>query len=659
MKKILLKRLELKNFMGIKEFEIDFEKETNIGGENESGKTTLVDAFNYLLFGKDSLGRDLNRANHNIKTIDKNNNVIHGLEHSVKGIFDVDGKQVSLMKIYKEDWVTRNGSTDKELKGHTTERFINDIPKKAGEYDKFINELIDEDTFKLITNPLAFSELHWKDMRNVLFEMTGNKITKEDVIKQDQSLVLIAKELEEKTEEELEAQIKYQLKELSKEYEYIPVKIDTLNSTLKEVDLLSINKEITKLENELNVINDKIKDKSKVSDEKLSLQEKLFNLKSKLEQRKQEIRQEINSKDQNKLKEVNKLENDMNVLTMKESSLINELGQLERELPKAENNLEDIKKKYNDLSASEFQANENELICPTCKRELEDSENKLKEMQENFNKNKVENMKSLLQEHEELNKRITDIKNTMQVTEEQIEYINSEYKKLQSEHKEILDSIKTYSDEELIEIYQEDKECLEIAGEIGVVQLKVNEIEEIDVTDLENERDEINNKIKLLAKETQIVEHNKEIKSDIKALMDKEKSLANEINSLKGKEKDLKEYIRVKSELIEKKINDNFEMVSFKLFNKQINGGIEETCEPLVKGIPFSKVNTAGKVQAGLDIINSLNDFYEVKAPIFIDNRESITNLIETDNQIINLYVVPNMKLSVLSSEEMGKLYNK
>ena len=112
------------------------------------------------------------------------------------------------------------------------------------------------------------------------------------------------------------------------------------------------------------------------------------------------------------------------------------------------------------------------------------------------------------------------------------------------------------------------------------------------------------------------------------------------------------EFIRTKVELLESSINKKFNgAVAFKLFNNQVNGGLSECCEAMVDGVPFSNVNTAGRINAGLSIIKTLSKHYGVQAPIFIDNRESINNIVDFEGQIINLKVSKNKKLKIESEE--------
>ena len=119
------------------------------------------------------------------------------------------------------------------------------------------------------------------------------------------------------------------------------------------------------------------------------------------------------------------------------------------------------------------------------------------------------------------------------------------------------------------------------------------------------------------------------------------------IADLEGQEFLCESFIRTKVDMLEGKINAKFKNVNFKLFETQVNGGLNEICEVLVNGVPFNEANLGGKINGGLDIINTLCDHYNVYAPIFIDNRESITKIIDVKSQVINLVVVKDLKLTI------------
>ncbi|MEG0907020.1 MAG: hypothetical protein RSF87_12450, partial [Cellulosilyticaceae bacterium] len=106
----------------------------------------------------------------------------------------------------------------------------------------------------------------------------------------------------------------------------------------------------------------------------------------------------------------------------------------------------------------------------------------------------------------------------------------------------------------------------------------------------------------------------------------------------------VEEFTRSKVDMLEENINSKFTTVKFKLFDEQINGGLVECCESLIDGVPFSNANNAAKVAAGIDIINVLSNHYGFYAPIWLDNRESVTDIPSTQSQVINLIVSENDK---------------
>ena len=100
--------------------------------------------------------------------------------------------------------------------------------------------------------------------------------------------------------------------------------------------------------------------------------------------------------------------------------------------------------------------------------------------------------------------------------------------------------------------------------------------------------------------------------------------------------------------MVSDKINQVFSLAKFKLFERQINGGIAEACEVTIDGVPYGDLNSAAKINAGLDVINSLSEKLDLKVPVFIDNAESVNKLIETDTQLVRLAVSKDKELKIV-----------
>lgn len=126
----------------------------------------------------------------------------------------------------------------------------------------------------------------------------------------------------------------------------------------------------------------------------------------------------------------------------------------------------------------------------------------------------------------------------------------------------------------------------------------------------------------------------------------------NELAELEGIEFTMQEFSKARTEAVESKINSLFTLVKFKMFDTQINGAEVEACEATVDGVPFSDLNDAGRINAGLDIINAICKFEGVYAPLFIDNAESNNHIKPVNSQLITLRVTRDPQFVITSSDD-------
>src|SRR5690625_2231881 len=234
MKQIKLMNLKLTNFKGIKEFDLVADgTDLKVFGGNATGKTTLFDAFVWLLFDKDSNNNSTN--NFDIKTL-IDGKPISKIEHVVEALLDVDGKKLSLKKVYKEKWTKKRGSSTEDFTGHTTDYFVNEVPSKKKEYEEAIKELVDENVFKLLTNPSYFNqEFHWKEKRDLLIEIAGD-ITDEEVISTNKDLAKLLEALNDNSIEDHKKIINAKRRDINKEIERIPIRIDEIHRGIPDLE---------------------------------------------------------------------------------------------------------------------------------------------------------------------------------------------------------------------------------------------------------------------------------------------------------------------------------------------------------------------------------------------------------------------------------------
>lgn len=654
--KIKLKSLELLNFKGISKMKIDFDKKlTSIHGDNGTGKTTIFDAFTFLMYGKNSADKKV----FDIKTFDSNGKVINKLSHEVTGVLEVDGSEIKLQVVYKEKWTKKKGAEESELTGHSMDYFVNDVPCTLSEYKTKIDSICDEDSFKILCNPLFFNEqLSWDKRRVVLSRMAGS-ISNDEIIKSldsKDSENIAELFLQEKTLDEFKKEFSAKRKKLKEELDSLPARID---EAIRSIPSEQINFE--DLENKKQFLNSQIENKEKnISDIQSSINEKnkeALNNINEIQSNKQKLvlkLSELQSNRQNKSKSDKiKLEgfksnvsHDIYMTSNKVKNLESQLSEEKRLISEKETKKDALLKEFEALKKKEFILDLESMKCPTCNTPF--SDNKVEELKK---KSTDDFCASILKEKEEIKSKGFALKSEIEAHNKNVSDIISQvesFKKFiadkQKELKEIeiqLNSINENKEDE-----KPSDEEVELKKQID--SIIIPEIEKVDVSELtkeftsfiseaKKELEEINQS---LYKREVIENQNKRVEE----LKEKQKATSQEMANIEKIEFSIDRFNNKKVDLIEKRINEKFKFVKFKMFEEQINGGLKEICDATVNGVPYSSLNTAMKINAGIDICNVLSDFYKINAPMFIDNKESVVKLTETESQLICLVVDENEK---------------
>lgn len=645
MQEMIFKTLQLQNFKGIENLTIDFKNDTQILGANGSGKTSIFDAYSWLLWDKDSNSR----KDFDIKPFAENGETKHGLESIVTGQFELDGQPLKLSKTYKEIWTKKRGNTEQVFSGNTTDYFINDVPVKKSEYNQRIESFISEKEFNLLCNPLYFSEILDKKERRAVLLSLINDVKKEDVIAVYKDLKEL--DLENYTIEEIKAMAKASAKKTNEELNSLPIRIDELEKSKNTFDFTELENEKAELEKQIADI-DKTLAKSSESTNFIVqknniIQNKLDEMqKIKLkfdeinEDRQLQATREYNQKYSDFLTNKDKLKQ---TITLKEMLL----NKLKENIEATTSNIFDLKNKLQELRQKWTSENQKQfdgsLICPTCKKEFD--EDKKDEILSDFNKHKSETLTKIQSEANELKEKIEN-------TEEHLQKIKSD---AETNQKELETLQKVFDDfgefeEQKPEITKEDypSEYYTLEKEIELIKQELQAISNNDNSAILIQKQHLQNSLNEIVSKLALKDNNKFIDEKIKNYLDQEKELAKIFEEQQRKIFLADEYTRIYTSLVQDKINDLFKTVNFRLFETQVNGEIKETCEVTVNGVPYPSVNNAGKINAGLDVINSLSEHFEKRVPIFVDNAESITDILEVKSQIVKLYVTKNEDLKIL-----------
>lgn len=638
--RVKLKKLTLKNFKGIKEKEVIFSDKTNISGDNATGKTTIFDAYSWLLWGKDSF----NRKDYEIKPYDENNNVIHNLESTVEGIFDVDGKDVIFTRVYKEVWTKKRGSNTETFTGNTTDFYINKVPMKKKEYEEKISTIINEDEFNLLSNPKYFNEiLDKKERRNILLSLVDD-IGTDDVIKANKELEDL--DLPNYTIDEIQAMAKSTCKKINDKLKEIPARIDELEATKTTEDFTELEKEKEEVKKKIDDIDKELAGLSSVS-EKLDSR---YDLIAKYKKSIEEIKEGFESDKKEKAKTY---EEEILSLKQKEivsnfeidngKSRIKDLEELKvynvKRIKETEETIQQLRKKYLDLYNKKFDGS---LNCPTCGKKFDPS--KKEEIIKHFNLDKSKDLEKCESDANLLKTGLENTKDKNKDLDKQIDELKLKIEKLEvkgkENQKELEKAEAKISEINKLELSEEDKETIKaFEDKIAEIETEISDVNKIDTSSILAQKDSYSEKLESINSKLSRQGLNAELDKKIAQYMADEKELSKEYEEKQRILYLCDEYIKTYARLVSDKINNLFTYVEFKLFDTQINGGIQETADATYKGVPYGSLNSAAQINAGLDIINSLSKHYDKQIPIFVDNAESINDLAKTESQLITLSV--------------------
>ena len=656
MKKIIFKSLSLLNFKGIRNLHVSFgENLTVISGRNAAGKTSIADAIMWVLF---DVGYDGNKLEP--KTFDKNHEIIKEIPHEAELTLLVDGDQIVLKRSLSDAW-----KGDKCT--NTYKYYVNGDVTTAGDFKKVVESICPDSVFRRISSATNFCSLPWQKQRELL-ESLADKYTTQDITQGDERFDFVVEELKKKTIADLIHHIKYKRKEVQKQLDAVPVRLAELNKSLPEAqdwDALSteksnLNDKLVELANKMQAIRIGGADKVRYDGilKKIEFAEKR---KRNMEQGAMNLATEQATKHQSDVITTN-------IAVKKAQSLVDDLkatmrGYTESEIhakdkkEECERKVVDINNRLDELSKSRWSWNAEDGICPHCGQPLpaEDVERIKKESKDRFNERKSNASKKIQEEFNGIQQEYTDAKNILEkldndrmVTTNQLVNANKTLKEAEFKKLEVdAEKPKTYE-----QILAEKEEYQQVVKEIADLQAELNKPSASSdenakmLAELEKEREPIgtryNEVLELLAtKETydrisELIE---------KAKQDKE-SYQNQLDELDEQLDLANEYNKKSCQLLEENVNGHFSYVKWSMFTQDLDGNMKPYCECYHDGVPYSRLNGAAKVNAGIDIANTFSRFYQVSAPMVLDECESVNDPIYSgDHQQIRLKVTTDDKL--------------
>lgn len=631
MNNILLDLLHIENFKGIRNLDVNFKEKTEIKGQNASGKTSVFDAFTWLLFDKDSSGAN----KFELRPLDENGDKIHHIEISVAANIVADGDEIELKKTQKENWVKKRGAEEAEYQGNKNFYEINGFPKSEREFKEFISEMIDEDLFKLLTNPMTFSAMKWQDQRAILMRFVDDVPT-EEVAQSVENFDLIASDVAQASVDDCKKKYSKATKELKDRQKEIPVRIDELSGQKVTIDADALNKKREELVKQI----DEMESKEFAITSIGTLNQRI----AELEKRERQLSDDANADRKSRLNALNVKIRDAETERDSRRDALEaakrDVARYLAEYKTAKEDYEDLKSKFESVKAKEFDESSN--ICSACGQALpedkqEENRKRFMEWQDGEKAKINAEAKETIQRAKTAQSKAEEADERMKILNKEVIAMTEKVKELESQRAPLEQPIDVSGSDEQKKITKEILETrhqiaqydkLEVekqAHQAKIVELK----DELRVVDAEIASASINESL-----DKRIAELKSELKETGQKLSDSERLLYV-----------LENYVR----FISQKINERFDGLEFKLFETQINSGIRECCEVTYQGVPYGSLNSGHRIVVGLEIIKTLQELYETKAPVWCDNAETINsyNVPDMDCQMVMLRVTDDKELVV------------
>lgn len=685
MKNFKIKKIRIENFKGIRAFETELGQRTTISGANATGKTSIIGAFLWTLFGKDSQDRtDSGRGSFGIKTVNEQGNIIEKLNHEVTVWLTCGGQTLELTRRLSERWVKKARATEPVFEGNTTTCIWNGVEIGVNEWNKRIEEhIMPIGLFKMLTNPRYFPNLPWQEQLDVLTKMIGN-VTAEDIAEGNPEYKAALEGIGAGNSiQDRITTITTEHRRLKKRIDEIPSEIKGINSaTPAAPDYGELECEQNALLAEQEGIDAALHSEAEAERQHYeAIKDKQQEL-SETEQRMNAVYITALSAANEQIVQKNAARNDaeakLRIATQNLGAMEQKIQEVrakyardrkakEDEIARLEAQREGLLKLWDETDSEEY-AGGQVLICPllgiACDsaqahaRHAEDED----KARQAFNTKKNAELDKIEQQGGLVGSQLEHARNELTTLEQ--EYIETdknneaakaglaaEYEKAKQELAKMTKAEPvTHLDKkgipEWMELHKKAETLRKDIEEMGNGERKESDTERMQRKQAIRSRlDQIAAE---LAKEQLIADND----AKVEKLNDEMDNVAQQMADLEKERDTIKAMERAVVDEVERRVNEKFRLVKFRTCDWQINGEPVQTCYAMLDGVKYSDLNSAGQVNAGLDIIDTLCRECDTTAPIFIDNAEGVNSLVETDSQQIRLVVTTDSQLNVTIEEE-------
>lgn len=649
---IKFKKIRIRNFRGLVSFDANLEgRPVRIAGANGLGKSSVADAITWVLFGKDSR----RRTAFPIDPVDDAGRIIHNLDVSVELEMLIDGQPTTLRRRRQEKWVQKRGMTTEQLDGHQTTCYIDGRPLPSSDFSSHVDTIVKEELFRALTTPDYFPSLPMDQQYRLLVKIVGTR-TLAEIAAKDEEALKVVDELGQRSIDQYRQGLSYDLQRTRKELELIPVRLSEVQGFIEQVkakgaDGKTAQRHAKGIEEKLRQVTQEIDsmagvvraENARYNDQRAYIQQ-LRQQRTAIEDRVEKQNREARTLHQSL---VCKAKEELEATEERHTAAKTMLGLHERRLKDLEQQLEDFRRRWEEVERLSFSWNAEEAVCPTCGQPLpqDQADQKRVEAEMRFNERKMQQQDALDEEGKKLaasKQRLQDLS-----TAAREEMATAE--RLMPEARERLSKAEAEPIEQAD--YHDAADWQRLSSEIDQ---RMKELEQTTQAQEPPQLAALRTEEQAYRKELRLLEQTIDRSKQIDGYIRREKELQTQRTALSGEVARMQTRLEAAERLqlmeandLQKRVNDLFPSVRFRLSRELLNGREVGHCELSVDGVPYSGLSTSERINAGLELINALARHYNIVAPIVIDNAEAVNKVAPTLGQQILLEVSPAKKLSV------------
>lgn len=628
--KIELKTMTLQNFKKERSKTITFAHNTIISGGNETGKSTVYDAYLWCLFGTTS------RPGATVQTLDKHNNVIHKLETSVVVILNYnDERDVKIERRLSEHWKGKDTSEEIFL-GTTQARFVDDVPCSVSAFKEKLNSLCDFDDWFMLSNINLFWTYKVDVRRKILMSLAG-EIDEENLMAQYPAVYKGVK-TEKKNIAEMLTQQKATRKKANDELQTIPAKVQAQDMLKSDEDFAQLKKEKIEVDKQISSIDASLQGVIVNVDEQKEYQNRLAEEEKKYEKTRKEWTDKHFACINDAFKKVNTAADEMHEAIRIQKKNIDNNVENRCKLAELTKEFNELMQRWNNVNEKEFNFAQTD-VCPVCGRPYTE-EMKSKEYENavaEFNAHKSGELTRIQKAASEKNSQIAIIKGNISTFEQITAIKDNENVKTKTDAHNVLSAGLAKIKAETWEQSEEKKKA-----DASLQAIKSTEpTTEVDASAKENKqkKQELTVKRDDLIKRISGRDMNERIEKEKEKLDARSRELAQIVADCNEVIRQIKEYKKAKIAIVENNINSFFSLIRWKFYEQNItNDDEKEVCTAIdSNGVDYNNTNDGTVINMGIDIINGISKAKNVYVPLFVDRKESVEKALTSTQQSIYL----------------------